>query len=144
MKIKKVFQFSSVILLFFCLGVSSAEAQDKSRNVVLENNEVIKKRGKVVGRLEIIEDKEKASKSKIVKYLVKIYDTKNTLIAIYNVKSGTKKNSQIYEATLNTLTDRVTHAGSNFIDYKNLKKDNEEDTLQVSAVLAYLSHYKYI
>lgn len=136
-----------VLVLCFLLSVSSLAAQAEDPSFVIENNEVIKKEGDVVGRLEVTKDNSKTIfGAKKIKYLVRVYDSNNDLIAVCDVLSAQKSGScqQIFEATLNTFKDRVLHAGSNFLDYDERKYNNEDEALQVSKLVSYLVHYKYI
>ncbi|GEM_PF-5257857 len=139
--------FKTICVLFFFVILSNKGLYAADPGLVVENNEVIKKEGFVVGRLDVSKDIVKNTLGlKKLSYKIKVYDSKNALIAVYKVLSGKKAGNiqQIYEADLKTMKDRVMHAGSNFLDYNEQKYNSEDGALQTSKLVNYLFQYRYI
>src|SRR5690606_30427007 len=110
------------------------------KHLEIINNEILDK-GKSVGKIEI-EEKEISisNKMKVQNFIVKIYDDKNTFIALYNVnmdlRNAKKNERKIYEASLQTYLDKTTHNGSNFLEFHEKLTSNSKtkDVPQLSKV----------
>jgi len=140
------FIFTFLLIIWLC-PINNSYATDSSNyNFVIENN-VIKSNGNIVGRIEFNKEEVKQENLKANKHLVKIYDSESHLVAVYNVRSSNrkvKKNmSAIFEASLNTIKDNVTHTGSNFLDF-NQKEKNENAIPQMEKVINYLCDRNYL
>jgi phospholipase C len=137
-----------ILLVLLCSNFSNAlTIDDKKSDIVIENNE-IKAKDKVLGKIKADEKEIVAAKARIKSHVVSIYNKKGTLVATYDVKSvlkQSKKERNILEASLKTHVDNVTHTGSNFLDF-NFKIANKVDQTapQFSRVIEYLIQNKYM
>ena len=137
-----------ILLLLVCTNFLNATiVDDKKSEIVIENNE-IKAKDRVLGKIKADEKEIIAAKSKIKNYIVSIYNKKGALIATYDVKSvlkQSKKDRSILEASLKTYKDNVTHTGSNFLDFNSNVADKVDQTApQFSRVIEYLIQNKYM
>ena len=137
-----------ILFVLLCANFSNAASfDDKKSDIVIENDE-IKAKDKVLGKIKADEREIVAAKSKIKNYIVSIYNKKGALIATYDVKSvlkQSKKDRSILEASLKTYKDNVTHTGSNFLDFNSNVADKVDQTApQFSRVIEYLIQNKYM
>lgn len=137
-----------ILLILLCSNFSNASSfDDKKSDIVIENDE-IKAKDKVLGKIKADEKEIVSAKSKIKNYVVSIYNKKGILIATYDVKSvlkQSKKERKILEASLKTYKDNVTHTGSNFLDFNSNAVDKVDQTApQFSRVIEYLIQNKYM
>lgn len=135
------------LLVFLLLQLNgSAATTPVKNNFVIENN-IIKSNGSIVGRIEFDKQEVNQENIKARKHLVKIYNSESNLIAVYSVRSSLKKAKKnmaaIFDASLNTIKDNVTHTGSNFLDF-NEKEKNEEAIPQLAKVIGYLCNRDYL
>ena len=135
------------LLGFLLLQFTSFAAFNPGKNNYVIENNIIKSNGSIVGRIEFDEQEVNQENIKARKHLVKIYNSESNLIAVYNVRSSIKKAKKnmaaIFDASLSTLKDNVTHTGSNFLDF-NEKEKNEGAIPQLAKVISYLCNRDYL
>lgn len=137
-----------ILLTLLCSNFTNAVTiDDKKSEIVIENDE-IKTKDKVLGKIKADQKEIVAAKSKIKNYIVSIYNRKGALVATYDVKSvlkQSKKNRNILEASLKTYKDNVTHTGSNFLDFNSqITNEIDQTAPQFSRVIQYLIQNKYM
>ncbi len=135
----------NLLLVFLLVQQKSQAAAFGPYNFIIENN-IIKSNGNIVGRIEFDKQEVKQENVKVNKHIVKIYDSQSHLVAIYNVRSNSKVKKDmaaIFEASLSTIKDNVTHTGSNFLDFNKHEK-NAEAIPQLETVISYLYDRKYL
>ncbi|MBK0383398.1 hypothetical protein I5M32_10535 [Pedobacter sp. SD-b] len=119
---------------------------DSTKKISLENHE-IKYKDKLLGNYTT-----KAIKlegNKITKFIVRFFETGGNEIAEYHIEviNKVKRNQvSIIEASLSTLSDHVTHNGSNFIDFNQRSITENESAVvpQLKNTIAYLIKNKYL
>lgn len=138
----------SLVLVIFGLNIYGNQLQfSDDKDLVIENNE-IKSKGVILGKIEI--DETELPKEKAKDHLVKIFNKKNELIASYLVTAHTnQKESQkraIIQATLKTYKDKVTHMGSNFLNFHEVEMSESEsqDTPDHKLVPQFTNVLKYL
>lgn len=143
--------------LFLLLVGISIEAQTINTNTVslkpgdeqitITQNE-IKEDGKLIAKYEVKKTELKASKKeKTESFEVQIYRTEGTMIADYEitVNKNEKSNKQfILDAHINTMNDRVTHNGANFLDYSMTDTSETEGIPQFKKAVKYLLSLDYL
>lgn len=143
--------------IFMLLVGISIEAQTINTNntslkpgdekIIIAQNE-IKENGKLIAKYEIKKTEIKASKKeKTESFEVQIFRTEGPMIADYEItiNKNEKSNKQfILDAHINTIKDRVTHNGANFLDYSMTDTSETAGVPQFKKAVKYLLSLDYL
>ncbi|OAQ38744.1 hypothetical protein A5893_11890 [Pedobacter psychrophilus] len=144
----------NIVIIFFFLffnkvgfaSYSLNTANDSAKKITIINQQ-IKCQDKLVGKYTT--NAINLEGDKVTRFVVKFFETEGEEIAELKIDllNKVKKNQQqILDASLNTLTDNVVHNGSNFINYQQIIKieDNLENASQLKSTINYLLENKYL
>lgn len=139
---------SSLLILFFGLSIDVQTTKQSSFILLPKNEELtinqnkIEQNGNLIARYQVLKKEIKASKKeKIENYDVKIFCKEGSIIADYEITiNWNERNHKTYilDAHINTVKDRVTHNGANFLDY------NASDNLKVVGAPQFKKAIKYL
>ncbi|MBD3750359.1 MAG: hypothetical protein IE931_12775 [Sphingobacteriales bacterium] len=119
----------------------------EGNGLTISNNE-IKENGKLIAKYKVKKTELKSrKKEKTEAFEVQIFRTEGAMVADYEItiNKNEKSNKQfILDAHINTINDRVTHNGANFLDYSISYTSETSGVPQFKKAVKYLLSLDYL